>query len=89
MAVKAVNFKLEEKALSEMREVASVYHITLTQLVKEAVDDYLQKMKDDPFYKLTANVREADAEESAEILHAIEALTDDDLTIAATERVPI
>ena len=89
MAVKALNFKMEERELAEMREVASVYHMTLTQLVKDAVDDYLQKMKADPFYKLTANVHEADAEESAEILQAVEALSDDDLIIAASERVQL
>ena len=80
---------MEESDLKEMREVASVYHMTLTQLVKEAVDDYLQKMKADPFYKLTANVQEADAEESAEILRAVEELSDDDLVIAASERVHV
>lgn len=89
MAVKALNFKMEERELAEMREVASVYHMTLTQLVKDAVDDYLQKMKADPFYKLTANVQEADAEESAEILQAVEALSDDDLIIAASEQVQL
>ena len=89
MSVKALNFKMEESDLKEMREVASVYHMTLTQLVKEAVDDYLQKMKADPFYKLTANVQEADAEESAEILRAVEELSDDDLVIAASERVHV
>lgn len=89
MAVKALNFKMEERELAEMREVASVYHMTLTQLVKDAVDDYLQKLKADPFYKLTANVQEADAEESAEILQAVEALSDDDLIIAASERVQL
>lgn len=89
MAVKALNFKMEVRELAEMREVASVYHMTLTQLVKDAVDDYLQKMKADPFYKLTANVQEADAEESAEILQAVEALSDDDLIIAASERVQL
>ena len=89
MAVKALNFKMEERELAEMREVASVYHMTLTQLVKDAVDDYLQKMKADPFYKLTANVQEADAEESAEILQAVDALSDDDLIIAASERVQL
>lgn len=89
MAVKALNFKMEERELAEMREVASVYHMTLTQLVKDAVDDYLQKIKADPFYKLTANVQEADAEESAEILQAVEALSDDDLIIAASERVQL
>ncbi|MBR5115474.1 MAG: hypothetical protein IK096_00275 [Lachnospiraceae bacterium] len=56
---------------------------------KDATHEYLQKLKADPFYKLTANVEEADAEESAEILDAIEGLSDDDLVISSTRRVEV
>lgn len=38
------------------------------------------------FRKLTENIQEASADESAEILNAIENLTDDDIAIAAVER---
>ena len=46
-------------------------------------------MKADPFYRLTANVEEADAAESAEILDAINNMEDDDLAIASSERFTI
>ena len=38
------------------------------------------------FHRLTENVQEASADESAEILNAIENLTDDDMAIVAVER---
>ena len=46
---------------------------------KESDSDYI-------FRKLTANVREASLEETAEILNAIENLSDDDMAIVAAER---
>ena len=42
--------------------------------------------RNDPFYRLTANIPDASAEETTEILNAIENMSDDDLTIAHTER---
>ncbi len=45
----------------------------------------VREMKKDPFYHLTANVEEADADESAEVLRAIEGLSDDDLSIVSVK----
>ena len=89
MAVKALNFKMAEEEILDMKEVAAVFNMTLTDVVREAVREYLAKMKKDPFYRLTTNVKEASAEESAEILSEIEGLSDDDLTIAASEKISI
>ena len=63
--------------------------MTLTDFIKEAIGEHLIRMKADPFYRLTANVEEADAAESAEILNAINGLENDDLTIALTERFTV
>lgn len=89
MAVRAMNFKMDEVQIDDVKHVASVYHMTITDLIKEAVSEYLEKMKADPFYRLTANVEEADTEESAEILDAINGLEDDDLAIASSERFTV
>ena len=83
MANKALNFKMDEAEINDMKQVATVFHMTLTDIVKEAVREYVAKMKQDPFYRLTVNVKEACLEESAEILEAVDRLSDDDLTIAA------
>ena len=82
MAVKALNFKMEEEEILQMKEVASVFNMTLTDAYREAAKEFVEKMKKDPFYRLTANVRNASPEESAEILAEIESMTDDDLSIA-------
>ena len=81
MATKAMNVKLDEGIILEVKDVASVFHMTITD-----VNDYLPRMKRDPFYRLTANVKEASAEESAEILSELETLTDEDLTISSTKK---
>lgn len=85
MASKALNFKLDESVILDMKQVASVFNMTMTDVVKEAVLDYLKKMKQDPFYRLTTNVQEASEEESAEILAELEGLSDDDLTITTVK----
>lgn len=89
MAVRAMNFKMDEMQIDDVKHVASVYHMTITDLIKEAVSEYLTKMKADPFYRLTANVEEADAAESAEILDAISSMEDDDLAIVSSERFTV
>ena len=41
------------------------------------------------FRRLTENVEEASAEESTEIIHLIESMSEDDLTIVSTNREEI
>lgn len=89
MAVKAVNFKMDEVEIDDVRHVADVYRMTLTDFIKEAIGEHLIKMKADPFYRLTANVEEAEAAESDEILKAIHELENDDLAISSIERFTV
>ncbi len=89
MATKAMNIKMDEGRLLEVKDVAAVFHMTITDVINEALNEYLPKMKRDPFYRLTANVKEASADESAEILSEIEALTDDDLEISSIKKFTV
>ena len=89
MATRAMNFKMDEADILDMKQVASVFNMTVTDVVKEAVREYVGKMKKDPFYRLTANVQEASPEETAELLEVIESLSDDDLIISSSERVSV
>ena len=89
MAIKAVNFKMDEYQIDDIKYVASVYRMTFTDFIKEAVGEYLAKLKADPFYKLTANIEEADAIEAAEVLEAVNSLNDDDLSIVSSERFTV
>ena len=83
MATRAMNVKIEESTIRAVRKAASVYNLTITEIVKEALDEYLEKLQSDPFYRLTVNVEEASEDESEKILEELNALTDDDLTISS------
>ncbi len=85
MAAKAVNFKMDEAEIRDMKQVAGVFNMSVTDLIKNAVKEYLRELKSDPFYRLTANVQDASKEETEEILAEIEGLSDEDLTIASTK----
>jgi hypothetical protein len=89
MATKALNFKMDETEILDMKEVADVFNMSVTDLVKNAVREYIIELKNDPFYRLTANVPEASEEESEEIMAAIEEMSDDDLAIASTKHFSV
>ena len=89
MVTKAMNFKMDEAEILDMKHVAGVFNMSVTDLIKNAIKEYLTELKSDPFYRLTANVQDASEEESAEILSEIEELTDDDLTIASTKHLTL
>ena len=89
MATKALNFKMDEADIIEMKHVAGVFNISVTDLVKNAVKEYVAELKRDPFYRLTANVAEASSEETEEILEEIDGLSDDDLSITTIKRFTV
>ena len=89
MATKAMNFKMDEAEILDMKHVASVFNMSVTDLIKNAVKEYIAELKTDPFYRLTANVQDASDEESREILNEIEELSDDNLTIVSTKRFSV
>lgn len=89
MALKAANIKMDEAEIADIRHVAEVYRMTLTDFIKEAIGEHLIRMKSAPYYRLTANVEEAEASEADEILKAINGLEDDDFAISSIERVTV
>ena len=86
MATKALNFKMDEADINDMKRVAGVFNISVTDLVKQAVKEYIEELKNDPFYRLTVNVEDASTEETEEILAEIDRMDDDDLSITSTRR---
>ena len=86
MATKALNFKMDEADINDMKKVAGVFNISVTDLVKQAVKEYIEELKNDPFYRLTVNVEDASTEETEEILAEIDRMDDDDLSITSTRR---
>jgi len=57
MAIKALYFNMDEEDILDMKAVAGVYNMTVTDLIKNALKEYLQELKRDPFYRLTVNVQ--------------------------------
>ena len=89
MSTKVMNFKMEEADILDMKKVAAIYHISITDLIKNAIKEYVDELKRDPYYRLTVNVQEASAEETEEILSVIESMSDDDLKITSTKRFKV
>ena len=85
MATKAVSLRLDEMQISDIKSVAEVYNKSFTDIIRDAVDEYLPKMKNDPIYILTMNVEEVDDEENKLLTEAIESMSVDDLEIVRTE----
>lgn len=85
MATKAISLRLDESQISDIKSVASVYHKSFTDIIREAVNEYLPKMKNDPLYRLTKNIEEVSDEENAELSISLNELSDDDLEIVRTE----
>ena len=77
---------MDEADINDMKKVAGVFNISVTDLVKQAVKEYIEELKNDPFYRLTVNVEDASAEETEEILAEIDRMDDDDLSITSTRR---
>ncbi len=89
MATKAMNFKMDEAEIMDMKQIAGVFNMSVTDLIKNAVREYIAELKKDPFYKLTVNVQEASEEESENIMSEINEMTDDDLTIVSTKQFTV
>ena len=89
MATKAINFKMEEADILDMKQVAAVFNMTVSDIIKEGVKEYIERLKKDPFYRLTINVEDASAEESKEILAEIDKLSDEDLKIVKTRKFTV
>lgn len=85
MASKVMNFKMDETEIMDMKKVAAIFNISVSDMIREAIKEYIGKLKKDPFYRLTVNVEDATPEENEEILAAIDALAEDDLEIVSSK----
>ena len=83
---KALNFKFDDSMISDIEKLTETYHITKTEFLKEAISEFIEKLKKDPYYKLTANVKAAIEEETEEIHEEIDKITDYDLSISSSKR---
>ncbi|WP_407398935.1 hypothetical protein [Anaerovibrio sp.] len=85
MASKVMNFKMDETEIMDMKKVAAIFNISVSDMIREAIKEHIGKLKKDPFYRLTVNVEDATPEENEEILAAIDSLAEDDLEIVSSK----
>ena len=85
MASKVMNFKMDEAEIIDMKKVAAIFNISVSDMIREAIKEHIGKLKKDPFYRLTANVEDATPEENDEILAAIDDLSEVDLEIVSSK----
>ena len=85
MAAKLYSFRIDESELIDMKQVARVYSMSVTDLIKNAIDRYMADLRKDPFYRLTENIEDADKAETEEILAQIDNMTEDDLKITSAK----
>ena len=69
--------------------MANAFNMTMTDVINKALDSYLEEMKKDPFYRLTANIAESTKEESEEILEALSCLTEEDLSLGSSKKIDL
>lgn len=86
MSLKAVNFKMDDAEIRDLKKISGAYNMTMTDVVREALAEYITRAKQDPYYRLTANIDDADDDESNEILGEISRLSEDDLEISSGRR---
>ena len=89
MATKALNIKMDEDRMADIKKIAAVFHMSVTEIIMDALDEYLPKLKKDPFYRLTSYVEDASAEEAKEILDEIAALEDEDFKISSIKHFSV
>ena len=78
---------LSPNEISDMKNTALVFGMSAADFVRKAVREYVEQKKREPFYRLTANIEEADPEESAEILALIDSMTEDDHEVVRVDRL--
>lgn len=89
MATKSISMRLDSQELEEAKKLADIYDMTLTDVMRQALKEYIEEKKKDPFYRMTANIPEASEDESKEAFHDLDQLSDDDLKIVRSDTFEI
>lgn len=89
MEKETLSIKWDAESLEEIRRTARVFNMTVPEFFKEAAEAKLAELKNHPFYRLTQDIEDASEEETEEILKEISGLSDDELTVSASEVITV
>ena len=92
MTIKALSFRTNEKEIADIKKAASMFKVSVAELIREAVREYIDSRKTaqqrkEEFFRRLENVEEASPEESAEILAMIDNLTEDDMQVVRVDHI--
>lgn len=85
--LKSINLRLEENTIQEIKELGKIYHKNMTELLREAIESFIQEKKNNIYYKLTTNIEACSQEETNEIMAELANLKDEDLELVEEEEI--
>ena len=71
--------------IADMKKTAAVFNMSPADFVRKAVREYIEQKKHEPYYRMTADIEEADPEETEELLALLDSMTDDDHEIVRAD----
>ncbi len=86
--MKTMSVKFDDAVFSEIKKISSLFNITYSDFVRNAVEKAIEEKQQDFMYRMN-NVSYMAEEEETEIMEALAKLSDDDLQIVRTETVEL
>ncbi len=86
--MKTMSVKLDDKIISEIKKISSIFNISYSDFIRNALEKAIKEKQDDFMYRMS-NVPYATDEEEDEIMSALSELSDDDLQVAKVEKITL
>lgn len=83
-----MSVKLDESIIDEIKKISSMFKISYSDFIRNAVQKELEEKKKDFIYRLS-EVEYCSQEEEKEILDSLSKLSKDDLTMVKTDTIKI
>ncbi len=87
-AMKTMSVKLDENIISEIKKISSIFEISYSDFIRNAVEKAIAEKQKDFMYRMN-NVPYATEEEAEEIISALSELSDEDLQVARREKIKL
>lgn len=85
---KTMSIKLEKKLFEEVKKISSVFNITCSEFIRNAIKKELEEKKNDFIVKLS-DVPFCDDNEEKELVNILNNLTEEDLSVSKRETVKL
>ncbi len=86
--MKTMSVKLDEKMIHEIKKISSIFGISYSDFIRNAVEKAISEKQKDFMYRMS-DVPHATDEEEEEIMSALSELNDEDLQVARIEKITL